>query len=284
MKKFHFWHDFIAPYPGFNIDTSLKRKYLAYIALLAGWIWFCFWLFSHGIWPALHRPLPETFPIRMDSLALPLAFNWGSDIPLGGKGFDAWKEQFKGLDSTKTIVAWTGYYFKDEADTPEAQIKLGIQRVKRVLSVLDLDDKRVLIRSLPQEINADVKSNPFSAVDFEKYSEEDVLSFNGDTAQICFPIADSLLLPSISLEQLDEWKSKQPGKNEDELFLIGTADGTGIAESSDVGVDRAEVIKDRWVKAGVPEERIHLASGQRNNPLTLQNRCVVIYFEHNGKK
>jgi hypothetical protein len=35
------------------------------------------------------------------------------------------------------IVAWTGYYFKDEGDTPEAQIKLGIERVKRVLSFLD---------------------------------------------------------------------------------------------------------------------------------------------------
>jgi hypothetical protein len=262
---------------------SLKRKYLAYFALLAGWIWFCFWLFSHAIWPALQDPKPEAFPIRMDSLPLPIAFTWGSDIPIAGKGFDEWKQEFNGLDSTKMIVAWTGYYFKDEAETPDAQVQLGIRRVKNVLSFLKLDHKRLLIRSLPQEINADVKSNPFSALDFEKYKEDDVLSFFGDTAQICFPIADSLLLPPVSLEQLDEWKSRQPGKNEKELFLIGTADGTGIAESSDVGIDRAELIKDRWIKAGHPEEKIHLATGQRNNPLTLQNRCVVIYFENIGK-
>jgi len=220
----------------------------------------------------------------MDSLELPLAFTWGSDIPIAGEGFEAWKEQFSNLDSSKMIVTWTGYYFKDEADTPEAQVNLGFERVNKVLSFLDLDHKRILIQSLPQEINADVKSNPFSAVEFETYTEDEVLSFSGDTAQICFPIADSLLLPPVSLEQLDEWQLQQPGKNEEDLFLIGTADGTGIAESSDVGVDRAELIRDRWIKAGLPGEKIHLSTGQRNNPLTLQNRCVVIYFEPNGKK
>ena len=262
----------------------MKRKYLAYFALLAGWIWFCYWLLTHGILPALTATQPETLPIRMDNLQIPLAFSFGSDIPLAGKGFETWKEQFEKLDSTREIVVWKGYYFKDEAETPEHRVDLGIRRIKKVLSFLDLDPKRILIQSLPQEINADVKSNPFSSLGFEKYKENEILAYFGDTAQICFPIADSLLLPPISLEQLDHWKEEQTGKNADEMFLIGTADGTGIAESSDVAIDRADMIKDRWVKAGSKPESIHVSFGQRDNPHTLQNRCVMVYFEHDAKQ
>jgi|GEM_PF-1004653 len=284
MKKFHFWHDFIPLSLGFDINPFLKRKYLAYFALLAGWIWFCYWLLTHGILPALTVAKPETLPIRMDSLEIPLAFSFGSDIPLAGKGFETWKGQLERLDSTKEIVVWKGYYFKDEAETPEHQVDLGLRRVSQVLSFLDLDRKRILIQSLPQEINADVKSNPFSSVGFEKYKENEILTYFGDTAQICFPIADSLLLPAISLEQLDHWKEKQSGKNKNEMFLIGTADGTGIAESSDVAFDRADMIRNRWVKAGWKSESVHISSGQGNSPHTLQNRCVLVYFEHDAKQ
>lgn len=284
MKKFHFWHDFIPLSLGFDINTFLNRKYLAYFALLAGWIWFCYWLLTHGILPAMTVTKPQDFPVKMDSLKIPLAFTWGSDIPLAGQGFDEWKQQFQKLDSTNAIVIWKGYYFKDEANTPEGQIDLGRRRVKGVLSFLDLEHKRILIQLLPQEINADVKSNPFSAVGFEKFSEDDILSYYGDTAQICFPMADSLLLPEISLEKLDRWSEEQSGKNKDEMFLIGTADGTGIAESSDAAVDRASMIKKRWVKSGWKEESIHISAGQRNNPHTLQNRCVMVYFEHDAKQ
>jgi hypothetical protein len=84
-----------------------------------------------------------------------------------------------------------------------------------------------------------------------------VLSFNGDTAQICFPLADSLLLPSISWSNWMIGNQSNREKNEDDLFSDRHCRWHGIAESSDVGVDRAEWIKDRWVKAGVPEERIH---------------------------
>ena len=269
---------------GSTFYTSLKGKYLAYFVLLAGWTWFCYWLISHGIGSALHSAKPEAYPVRTEGLTLPLAFTWGSDIPLAGLGFDAWKQQFRGLDSTGTIVVWKGFYFKDEAENPEHQVDLGLRRVKNVLSFLDLNNKRIMIESVPQEINADVKSNPFAAIAFEKFAEGEVLSFSGDTAQICFPMADSLLLPAISLEKLDRWRAGLAGKKENEIFLVGTADGTGIAESSDIATDRAEMIKDRWIKTGWKEESIHVSTGQRNSPHTLQNRCVVIYFEHDVKQ
>jgi hypothetical protein len=261
----------------------LKKEYLAYFLLLAGWIGFCYWLFTHGIWPSLTPKKATEFPVRMDSLQLPLAFTWGSDVPLAGLGFDTWKEQFRNLDSTHTIVVWTGYYFKDEADSQDGQEDLGRSRIKSIMSFLHLNHKRVLIRSLPQEINADVKSNPFNAVGFDLYKDDDILNVAGDTAQICFPIADSLLLPPISLEQLDKWKQEHSGKNKEVMHLIGTADGTGIAESSDLANDRAEMIKMRWMKTGWKEELIRLTTGQRNSPHTLQNRCVMVYFEKEEK-
>jgi len=283
MKNFHFWHDFVPFLCGFDINRFLNRKYLAYFLLLAGWIWFCYWLVTHGILPAMTVTKSEEFPVRIDSLKIPLAFTWGSDIPLAGQGFEEWKHQFHKLDSAGMVVIWKGYYFKDEADTPEAQVKLGLRRVERVLSFLDLDRNRVLIQSLPQEINADVKSNPFMAIEFEKYEENEILSYQGDTAHVCFPIADSLLLPKVCLKKLDQWSGAQSAKNKDVMYLIGTADGTGIAESSDLAVDRADWIRDYWMHSGWNEESIHISTGQLNNPHTLQNRCVMVYFEHDAK-
>jgi hypothetical protein len=62
----------------------------------------------------------------MDSLEIPLGFAWGSDIPLAGKEFDTWMEQFNTMDSASSIVVWKGYYFKDEAVTPADQVELDL--------------------------------------------------------------------------------------------------------------------------------------------------------------
>jgi hypothetical protein len=106
-----------------------------------------------------------------------------------------------------------------------------------------------------------------------------VLSFLGDTAQLCFPLADSMLLPLYSLEKFDQWRMGAAASDTSRVYLIGTADGSGIAESSDMAIERAEYIKERLISQGRKAETIVLSSGQRNNPHTLLNRCVLVYFE-----
>lgn len=67
--------------------------------------------------------------------------------------------------------------------------------------------------------------------------------------------------------------------NSRNLQIVGTADGSGIAEPADLAMDRALEIKQMILNKGWKEEQLILSTGQRNHPLTLRNRCVVLYFE-----
>ena len=217
--------------------------------------------------------------VRMENLDLPLAFTWGSDTPVAGRGFDEWVSPLLKADTTDAFVLWHGYYYRDEAQDSAGQMALGRMRVEHVRSYLKMDPAKSIVELLPQEITADVRSVPFTAVSYEIVEGQDVLHFSGDTAQLCFPIADSLLLPSSCLEDFDRWVRDQLQAKKDIVYIIGTADGTGVAESADVAMDRANWIQKRIIALGWKAERIRLSSGQRNTPHTLLNRCVLVYVD-----
>ena len=264
---------------GFNIFFDLNWRYLAFIVLLAGWVWFCYNLFSDRIYATIHPPEAPVTLVRMDELPIPFAFNWGSALPLAGKDYDTWIQQFSHLDSTGLVVVIHGGYFRDEAPTLAGLRSLGIARINSLLRHIQIDSQRIITDVIPMEINADVRSRPFAAVTIESIAETDLLSFTGDTAQLCFPLADSLTLPPYSLDQLLRWVSDQTDTANLRVHITGTADGTGIAESSDRAVERAEVIEAKLLQRGWPGDKIRVTAEQRNNPHTLHNRCVLVYFE-----
>jgi hypothetical protein len=257
----------------------LTKKYLAYIALLAGWICFCYWLYAKGISPQFREAQEKSWPGYSKDLPYPLNFRWGSDSPLAGPGFGELKRQYHRIDSSEEILIVRGYYFRDEADSVITVQELGYRRIHNALKYLDVNENRILTEVLPQEINADVRSNPFEAVRFEPILFSQVMSMKGDTLEMCFPLKDSIALPPICYDRLENWSRKYDRKKDSILHIVGTADGTGITESADMALERALNISDKLIKKGWSEEKIQLSTGQRNHPLTLRNRCVVVYFE-----
>ena len=257
----------------------MNNKYLAYIALLAGWICFCYWLYAERISPRIHHHQEKSWPEVVEDLPYPLAYKWMSDVPYAGIDFGSLKESFHDLDSTDEIVIIHGYYFRDEANDIASLQALGRNRINYALSYLDIDRRRVVSEVSVHEITADVRSNPFEAVSFERISMTDLLNRSGDTIELCFPLADSLVLPQLSKDRLNEWTQEASENKKSMLHIVGTADGSGIAESSDIAMDRAMMIKELILKNGWKEEQLQLSTGQRNHPLTLRNRCVLVYFE-----
>jgi hypothetical protein len=257
----------------------LNIKYLAYLAVLAGWICFCYWLYAEGISPRLHRNQETSWPEYSDDIPFPLAYRWTSDVPLAGLGYAALQEQLAQVDSLDEIVIISGFYFRDEA-TDEYQLRdLGKRRIESALTYFEIDKKRILTEVSVQEITADVRANPFEAVRFERIRYADMVSMTGDTLELCFPLKDSLTLPQLSIDRLLKWIDKEKIKHDHRLHIVGTADGSGIAEPADIAMDRALYVKKQIMNTGWKEEQIMLSTGQRNHPLTLRNRCVVIYFE-----
>lgn len=257
----------------------MTTRYLAYIALLAGWIWFCYWLYAEGIAPRLLGSREKSWPAYSEDIPFPLAFNWDSDVPLAGLGYGDYKNQFDDLDSTDKILIITGFYFRDEAETIRELQDLGRRRISGMLDYHHISKDRMMTQVSVQEISADVRSNPFEAVRFERIPVADLLSITDDTLEICFPLKDSLVIPQVVTNRVINWFNKTSNHKESVVHVVGTADGSGIAEPADIALDRALIIKKIILNAGCKEEQIQLSTGQRNHPLALQNRCVVVYFE-----
>ena len=148
-----------------------------------------------------------------------------------------------------------------------------------MLDYHQISKDRMMTRVSVQEISADVRSNPFEALRFERIAVADILSITDDTIEICFPLKDSLVIPQVCTNRVIRWFNKASKNKVSIVHVVGTADGSGIAEPADIALDRALIIKKIILNAGWKEEQIQLSTGQRNHPLALQNRGVVVYFE-----
>lgn len=254
-------------------------KNLAYLALVAGWICFCYWLYAERISPRLNRTGEESNETQTDSLPYPLSFKWASDTVMVGTGFDKVKADMDSMAVRDEVVIVRGFYFRDEATEISELQELGKRRINNTLKLFGVNDRRILTEVAPQEITADVRVYPFEAISIERLQMEDVIKWSGDTFEVCFPLKDSLVLPAICLDKLVTWMGIPGEDNLTKLHITGTADGGGIAEPSDWAMERALYIKNTAVDKGWKEDQIQLSTGQRNHPLTLWNRCVVLYFE-----
>lgn len=257
----------------------MQKKYIAYLALLAGWIVFCYWLYAKELFPRFHGRKETTGIKRIKDLKSPIAFKWASDIPLAGEGYEDWLNDIQHADSATGALIITGYYFLDEQDSIPLDEALAHQRVQNILKLVKVPGDLVMVRVLPKEIDADVRSNPFEAIGLERIAMSNLLRIAGDTIEMCFPIKDSLILPPLVLNRLDAWLDAHADRKDSLTYIVGIADGGGIAESADVALDRAIVVQRILVAKGWKAEQIHLSTGQRSSPYALRNRCVIIHFE-----
>ena len=219
------------------------------------------------------------WPIYEENLDLPFAFEWGSDIPHAGNGFEEWTNVFLTADSLGNTIVLKGYFFRDETNSLSSGKKLARKRIERVIRYLDLNRERVLTEVLPAELKSDVKSSLFEALSFEIILSDNLWNTRMDTAEICFPLKDSFLLTSALWNQLDTWASGVPYSDTLRFHLTGFADGSGIAESADMGWERAMTVKKRLLTKGYKEDQIQIETDQRVSADEVRNRCVTIYYE-----
>jgi len=214
-----------------------------------------------------------------EEIPFPLAFRWGSAIPERGVGFDSLRQVFNALDSLPEIVLIRGYYFRDEADDDSSRMKLGLDRIHHAMDSLNIPYDQWMAEVQVQEITADMRTIPFEAVRFERFKEDELFFLRGDTMECCFPIAEAFRLPFLVHQRIGNWLNRYPIEENLRLNIIGTASGTGIAEPMDMAMERALIIKQIALNNGWNEAQILLSTGQRNHPLTLRNRCVVLFIE-----
>src|SRR5688500_4346139 len=136
-----------------------------------------------------------------------------------------------------------------------------------------------MIDVIPTDMIGDVRSHPIESVKFEAIERRDILKINSDSMELCFPLKDSFQLPGFIYDEFVNWVAVHAGRKEGITYLTGTADGTGISESSEMGWDRALSIKRELISHGWSDENIQISTEQRNSLKGIQNRCVMINFE-----
>ena len=220
-----------------------------------------------------------TWPVFESELELPFAFTWGSDIPHAGHGFNEWSNGIKNVNTSGNILVIRGYFFRDESESMESGKQLGLRRVRRLIRYLQLSEERIIIEVIPRELDADAREHPFAAIDYEELFFSDVVKRSFDTLDVCFPLKNSFQLPGIINAQLEEWLIEHDEQKNGNTHIVGTADGTGIAEATDVAWERALVVKKKLIENGWYDDKIIITTGQRSSTQPVRNRCVIIYFE-----
>ncbi len=208
-----------------------------------------------------------------------MAFHWASADPLSGPDFGLLKDGVERVDTMDEILIVRGFFFRDERDSLAQLKELAVQRVANVLPYFQVDRRRILTEVDVQPINGDVRSKPFESIRFERVSASSLMQSGTDTFELCFPLKDSIALPKIMTDRLMQWLGKASKHRSEIIHLTGTADGSGIAEASDVAHERALYVRDKLVGEGWREEQIAISTGQRHHPLAFRNRCVVVYYE-----
>lgn len=227
----------------------------------------------------MHERYDSDGPEKVENLKYPVAFRWASDIPLAGEDYKDWIADVEAVDSSTDVVIIKGYFFRDEEASIKLDEELAHRRVKNLLQSLHVPSDKIMVQVLPQEINADDRSYPFEAISIDRVALKNILHSEGDTLELCFPLKDSLTLPPILLNKMDDWLDRHSEMKDRFTNVVGIADGSGIAESADMALDRAIVIQRVLMAKGWKGENIHLSTGQRSSPHPLRNRCVIIYFE-----
>lgn len=258
---------------------SLKRKYLAFILLLAGWLVFCYWLYTKEIYPRLHKAEAVPWPVYEEDLEVPLAFRWGSDVPLAGKGFGEWSANIRKLDTAGYYFIVKSAFYRDEKPTVAMGDSLARKRAHKMIEYLDISGEKVLLEVELDDVRSDVRAHPFESVHFSVIKPEDLVDISGDTMEVCFPVRDSLKIPGGVWMELSQWLRKQNDRQTDTINLTGTADATGVSEAADIAWERALIIQKFVILEGWPEDRIRIGTGQRHLENPIKNRCVILYFD-----
>lgn len=254
-------------------------KYLAYLALLAGWLVFCYWLYAKELYPRFHPPKEKSWPLVDPDLKLPLAFHWGSEVPIAGQGYENWSRRLQEADSLQHFIVFKSYFFRDEAGSEDEGKQLAKKRIDQIIQFAGLHSERIMTEIHPGSVVSDARQKPFEAVHFEILDPGSVWNEERDTLEVCFPIKDSLKLPELLINKTDRWIEGNFDKINKHIVVMGTADGTGISESADMAWERADYLKKRMLRKGWSEENIVLNTGQRNMTNPIRNRCVMLFFE-----
>ena len=195
--------------------------------------------------------------IKLEKPNLPLAFNWGSPLPVKGDGFQAYKDSIIAALKADEILEITGYYRLSEKNTTKEE-NLGIARAKEIRKLFpEIPDEKIRLLSTVIEERPGERNELFASAMFNNALNQKQVKEIANTALIYFPPNSVNKLNSAEIEKYLDEVADVVKKTGEKVSLSGHTDNIGPDQPNQVlGQNRADMIKTYLLKKGVPGGQI----------------------------
>lgn len=254
-------------------DMNAKLLLLSAFTLL--YIFVAQWWYSNKVAGVCCGPEKVVVPEVPEAKAYPLAFEWQKPEPLLGRDFAAYKTNtiLQGMKEDN-ILQITGLYHEEE-EAPEGYDNMGLARAAAVREVLkdDISSERVDISSRLADSTATMKEQPFEGASFNwrdpLVREETTIVTSENEITIYFPFNSTVRDRNPQVDEYLRQLAERLKQSNERVAITGHTDNVGEEEANvQLGLRRAESIRDILVRSGISKDRITIDSKGERQPAT----------------
>lgn len=250
-------------------------------AVLSAWWYVCKIKHECGDLPTVSAEAPEveiTPPaakvevpdVIVSQPQWPLFFNWNSQIPSFGSGFDSFRGKLLTDLKPGHLLKIVGLYHPNEANKSDFS-NLGLARAENIKNALSpyLDTSRIQVAGAAISGSPKV-DQPYEAFRFETLAPPPPpLKKISKKQSIHFPLSSDQIIWDTQLKTYFDDVATRVATSGEHLYLTGFTDNTGNAAANDVLSERrVQSVKQALVKRGVKSTLISTESQGEAQPVS----------------
>ncbi|MEM9675779.1 MAG: OmpA family protein [Bacteroidota bacterium] len=202
----------------------------------------------------------------------PLAFAWSSSDPITSNRFAFLRDSLSDAVGVNEALTITGYYTEEEENTTDFT-NLGLARAQQVKQLLAdrMDTSQIAIVAELITSTEKMRDSLFEGADFSVVpvipDDAEVVELD-DRTIIYFPFGSSNPELSSAINQYLTQLAERLQNSDETVIITGHTDN--VCEelpNRELGMKRANIIKDILAKRGIPVERINAKSEGETQPI-----------------
>ncbi len=197
----------------------------------------------------------------------PLLFNQSSGNTILGSNWSHYRDSIINTLKPDKILEITGHYRSDEKNTSKFK-NLGLFRANETAKLFYKHYPKDKIRLLGKLVSGKSATNPFVSASFRGLMDSKNIKEVAGSTLIYFPFNSTSKLNNREVESYLDDVAAQVKKNNQKISLVGHTDNIGEdASNYNLGLRRANIVKDYLIKRGVVPSKILASSKGEKSPI-----------------
>ncbi|WKN43894.1 OmpA family protein [Tunicatimonas pelagia] len=209
----------------------------------------------------------------------PLLFSWSNSEPITSSRFSALRDSLSNVVGANEALTITGYYTEAEENTSDFA-NLGLARAQQVKELLanQMDTSQITTTSEVLASDVSMQNAPFEGVEFSVnpvIPEGAEIVELDDRTIIYFPFGSSNPELSETINQYLTQLAERLEGSDQTVVITGHTDDVGDEQpNQELGLKRANIVKDILAKRGISAERITANSAGETQPIATNDTEV----------